>query len=68
MRRALHASRRPGALLKGNTMPEAGNRAVAEERGPYTGTSAEFWMQADLRAGHTRFAQELQRDTRIVTG
>jgi carboxypeptidase C (cathepsin A) len=56
------------ALMKGNTIPETEKRAVAERLAAYTGTSTEFWMKANLRAGHTRFAQELQRDERIVTG
>ena len=56
------------ALMKGNTIPEDEKRAVAERLAAFTGTSTELWMKANLRAGHTRFAQELQRDERIVTG
>jgi carboxypeptidase C (cathepsin A) len=56
------------ALLKGSTIPEDEKGAVAERLAAYTGTGADFWMKADLRAGHLRFAQELQRDQRIVTG
>ena len=56
------------ALLKGYTIPRAEKEAVAGKLARYTGTSADYWIKADLRVGHQQFLQELQRDNRIVTG
>ncbi|MEM1177762.1 MAG: carboxypeptidase [Acidobacteriota bacterium] len=56
------------ALLAGFVLDEEEKKAVAEQLGAYTGTSAEYWIQADLRVSHGQFLQELQRDQRITTG
>ncbi len=56
------------ALLKGYVLPEAEKKAVAAKLGAYTGTSAEYWEQADLRVSHVQFLQELMRSRRIITG
>lgn len=56
------------ALLAGFTIDPERKKAVAEKLAGYTGTSADYWLRADLRVSHTQFLQELQRDGRIVTG
>jgi carboxypeptidase C (cathepsin A) len=56
------------ALLRGYVLPEAEKKAMAAKLGAYTGTSAEYWEQADLRVSHVQFLQELMRNRRIITG
>ncbi|MEJ2514277.1 MAG: carboxypeptidase [Gammaproteobacteria bacterium] len=56
------------ALMKGYTISEAEKRRVAEKLAAYTGTSAEYWMKADLRVSHQQFVQELKRDERLIAG
>lgn len=56
------------ALMKGYTIPDSEKRAVAEKLAAYTGTTAEYWIKADLRVGHTQFLQELKRDERMIAG
>lgn len=56
------------ALLAGYTIDPERKKAVAKKLAAYTGTSADYWLQADLRVSHTQFLQELQRSERIVTG
>lgn len=56
------------ALMKGFTIDEEEKRAVARRLAAYTGTSADYWIRADLRVSHTQFLQELKRDDRLITG
>jgi len=56
------------ALLKGNRLTEAERKAVAQKVARYTGLSAEFVEQANLRIDSARFRKELLRDKRLVTG
>ena len=54
--------------MAGFTIDEDRKRSIAEQIAEYTGTSARYWMLADLRVDHQQFLQELQRDQRIITG
>lgn len=56
------------ALLAGYTLDEQEKQSVAEQLAAYTGTTADYWLRADLRVSHGQFLQELQRDKRIITG
>ena len=56
------------ALLKGYLIPDAEKKAVAEKLAAYTGTTADYWMKADLRVSHGQFLQELKRDERMIAG
>jgi carboxypeptidase C (cathepsin A) len=56
------------ALLKGFTISQEEKEAVAARLAAYTGTSADYWLRADLRISHGQFLQELKRDERLTTG
>lgn len=56
------------ALLAGFTIDASRKQEVAEKLAAYTGTSADYWLRADLRVSHTQFLQELQRNERVITG
>jgi len=56
------------ALVKGYTISEEEKRRVAEKLAAYTGTSADYWIKADLRVSHQQFVQELKRDERLIAG
>ena len=56
------------ALMQGFNIPAAEKQSVAEKLGAYTGTTADYWLKADLRVSHGQFLQELQRDERLITG
>ncbi len=56
------------ALLKGYTIADDEKQAVAAKLAAYTGTSADYWLKADLRVSHTQFVQELKRDERRIAG
>jgi carboxypeptidase C (cathepsin A) len=56
------------ALLKGHAIPAAEKQAIAEKLGRYTGTSAQYWLRADLRVAHWQFLQELLRDRGLIAG
>ncbi len=56
------------ALLKGYTISAEEKQAVAEKLARYTGTSADYWLRADLRVSHQQFLQELKRGERRITG
>lgn len=56
------------ALLAGFTLDEERKRAVAGKLAAYTGTTADYWLRADLRVSHGQFLQELQRGERLITG
>ena len=56
------------ALLKGYSIPAEEKQAVAGKLARYTGTTAEFWQRADLRASHVQFLQELLRGRGLIAG
>jgi carboxypeptidase C (cathepsin A) len=56
------------ALMKGYTIPQEEKARVAAKLAAYTGTSAEYWLKADLRVSHPQFLQELERDERRIAG
>jgi len=56
------------ALTKGNTLTDAERSAMAEKLARYTGLSAKYILQANLRVDSGRFRKELLRDQRLVVG
>jgi carboxypeptidase C (cathepsin A) len=56
------------ALTKGNRLTPDEVDALAEKVARYTGLSAEFVKQANLRVSPRRFRKELLRDRRLVLG
>ena len=56
------------ALLKGYAITDAEKQAIAAKLARYTGTSAQFWLRADLRVRHEEFLQELLRDRGLIAG
>jgi len=56
------------ALLKGHAIAPEEKQAMAEKLGRYTGTSAQYWLRADLRVSHQQFLQELLRDRGLIAG
>jgi len=56
------------ALFKGNMLSLAERQAVAGKVARYTGLSAEFVEQANLRVTPGRYRKELLRDRRLATG
>lgn len=56
------------ALLRGQALPAAEKQAVAEKLARYTGTSAGFWLRADLRVSHVQYLQELLRGRGMIAG
>jgi carboxypeptidase C (cathepsin A) len=56
------------ALTRGYVIPAEQKRAVAAKLAAFTGTSAEYWEQADLRVSHPQFLQELKRGQRTIAG
>ncbi|MGH8242171.1 MAG: S10 family peptidase [Steroidobacteraceae bacterium] len=56
------------ALLKGYAIPAEEKQAIAEKLAAYTGTSAAFWLKADLRVKHEQYLQELLRDRGLIAG
>jgi len=56
------------ALTAGYTIDPARKRDIAEQAAAYTGTSADYWLKADLRVDHQQFLQELERDDRLIAG
>jgi carboxypeptidase C (cathepsin A) len=56
------------ALLKGDALSDAERDAVAAKLHEYTGLSAEFVKQAQLRVRNSQFTQELFRDRHRITG
>jgi carboxypeptidase C (cathepsin A) len=56
------------ALLKGYAISPEEKQAMAEKLGRYTGTSAQYWLRADLRVSHQQFLQELLRDRGLIAG
>lgn len=56
------------ALFKGTRISTLEKQAVAEKLGQYTGTSAEYWLQANLRVTNSEFFAEALRDQGKVVG
>ena len=56
------------ALMRGYTLTEDEQRALADRLAGYTGTDADYWLRADLRVSHGQFLQELDRDARRIAG
>jgi carboxypeptidase C (cathepsin A) len=55
-------------LVKGARASAAERQAVAEKLGAYTGTSAEYWLAANLRVKEGQFVQELLRQRGQLAG
>ena len=55
-------------LVKGARASEAERQAVAEQLGAYTGTTADYWLDANLRVTESQFVQQLLRDRDQVAG
>ncbi len=56
------------ALLKGYAISAEEKQAIAAKLARYTGTTADFWQRADLRASHVQFLQELLRGRGLIAG
>lgn len=56
------------ALTRGNTLTDAEQKATADKLARYTGLSAKYILQANLRVDSGRFRKELLRDQRLVVG
>jgi carboxypeptidase C (cathepsin A) len=56
------------ALMAGDALSDSQRKAVAQKVARYTGLSAEWVEQANLRVEIGRFCKELQRDRRRTTG
>jgi carboxypeptidase C (cathepsin A) len=56
------------ALVKGARAPASERRAVAEKLGAYTGTTADYWLAANLRVTEGQFVQELLRKQGRLAG
>jgi carboxypeptidase C (cathepsin A) len=56
------------ALMKGDFIPEAEAKAVAEKLHEYTGLSVDYVLKGKLRIREGQFAQELLREHRDVVG
>jgi carboxypeptidase C (cathepsin A) len=55
-------------LVKGARASAAERRTVAEKLGAYTGTSADYWLAANLRVTEGQFVQELLRKRGMLAG
>jgi carboxypeptidase C (cathepsin A) len=56
------------ALNRGNRLPEADRKALAQKVARFSGLSPEFIEQANLRVTDQRFRKELLRDRRLMVG
>jgi carboxypeptidase C (cathepsin A) len=56
------------ALEQGDTLADSKVNAIAEKLSSYTGLSAQFIKEANLRVSPTRFRKELLRDNRLILG
>jgi carboxypeptidase C (cathepsin A) len=56
------------ALLKGYTIAAEEKERVASKLAAFTGTTARYWLDADLRVSHPQFLQELKRGERRIAG
>jgi carboxypeptidase C (cathepsin A) len=55
-------------LVLGNRATADERRAVAEQLGAYTGTTADYWLDANLRVTEGQFVQELLRERDQLAG
>jgi carboxypeptidase C (cathepsin A) len=55
-------------MVKGHRASDAERNAVAERLGAYTGTSADYWLDANFRVTEGQFVQELLRDRDQLAG
>ena len=55
-------------LVQGARAPEAERAAVARKLGAYTGTSADYWLAAELRVTEGQFVAELLRKQGRLAG
>jgi carboxypeptidase C (cathepsin A) len=55
-------------LVKGARAPEDERQAVAEQLGAYTGTTADYWLAANLRVTEGQFVQEVLRKRGQLAG
>jgi hypothetical protein len=55
-------------LVKGDRAPADERQAVAERLGAYTGTSADYWQDANFRVTEGQFVQELLRSRGQLAG
>jgi carboxypeptidase C (cathepsin A) len=55
-------------LVKGNRATAGERLAVAERLGAFTGTTADYWLDAELRVEESQFVQELLRDRDRLAG
>jgi carboxypeptidase C (cathepsin A) len=56
------------ALAQGHNLPESQVDAIAAKLSAYTGLSATYIKEANLRVSPTRFRKELMRDSRLILG
>jgi carboxypeptidase C (cathepsin A) len=56
------------ALAQGHNLPPAQVDAIAAKVSSYTGLSAQYIKEANLRVSPTRFRKELLRDQRLILG
>jgi carboxypeptidase C (cathepsin A) len=56
------------ALTKGNTLSDADRKSVAQKLSRFTGLSAAYIEEANLRVNAGRFRKELLRDQRLMVG
>ena len=56
------------ALFKGARLGDAEKKAMAEKLAYYTGTEAEYWIQADLRVTNGEFFAEMMREDQKLVG
>jgi len=56
------------ALFKGDQLSEGDIQAMASKLARYTGTSADYWVKADLRVTASEFFAEFLRDKGEVVG
>jgi len=55
-------------LVKGDRAPESERLKIAAQLGAYTGTSADYWLAANLRVREDQFVQELLRKRGQLAG
>ncbi len=55
-------------LVKGHRASSAERQGVAEQLAAYTGTTADYWLDANLRVPEWKFVQELLRDRDQLAG
>lgn len=56
------------ALFKGDQLSVSDKQAIASKLAKYTGTSAAYWMKADLRVTASEFFAEFLRDKGEIVG